>query len=276
LKSSLENELEECLELNHVRKEQIIPKYEGIDTTELANLLIEFDNSGSFAYKIEDLKEGCRMEPIMLKLIDKNHPPIRIPTYRTSIKEKKVGREKGTEMLRSNMISHSNSPWNFPIIFVPMSDDDLRKVTDYRKLNAILITEDYPVTRILDVLDDLGGAVYFSQLDFSKSFLQFWLAEECRELTAFTIEGMGKFHYNRLPLGIKKSPAIHDRMIASILGHLPFVRIYFDDITIFSKEFDEHVDHVRQVLTILREVNLKINPDKCTWAVKEIKILDIS
>jgi hypothetical protein len=117
------------------------------------------------------------------------------------------------------------------------------------------------------------GAIFFTQLDLSKSFWQFLLAKECRELTAFTVPGMGKFEYNRLPFGIKNSPANHNRLIASILDHLPFVKIYFDDITIFSKEFEEHIDHIRQELTIMREVNLKLNSEKCAWAVKKIKIL---
>jgi hypothetical protein len=115
LKSSLESELEAGIELDRERKEHVIPEYKNIDTTILRDLLKEFD--GCFAYKIEDLKEGCKMEPIMLKLI--NHVPIRVPPYRCSIRERDEGRKEATRMLKCNVISHSKSPWNFPLILIP-------------------------------------------------------------------------------------------------------------------------------------------------------------
>jgi hypothetical protein len=189
-----------------------------------------------------------------------------------SFNERDFMRKEVNRRLKAGIKRPSKSPYSFPIIIVPKAGGGLRFVSDYRKSNALKILEHFQVNRILDVLDDMTGAVFFSQIDLTKSFWQIRLAEECKKYTAFTVPGMGPYEYKRLPFGNKNEPAIHNRIIASILGNLPFVKIYFDDITIFSKTFDEHMDHVRQVLEILREVNLKINSDKCVWAAKEIKL----
>ena len=58
-----------------------------------------------------------------------------------------------------------------------------------------------------------------------------------------------------------------------ILGNLDFVEIYLDDITIHSKDFKTHVEHIKYVLNALNEANLKINLEKCKWCAREIKVL---
>ena len=59
----------------------------------------------------------------------------------------------------------------------------------------------------------------------------------------------------------------------NILSDLPFIRVYIDDITIASKDENEHLEHINILLNRLNELNLKINPDKCNWFATEIKLL---
>jgi hypothetical protein len=166
-KGSIERELEADGECDRERKEHVIPEYKNIDT------LKEFDDT--FAYKIEDLKEGCRLEPVTFSLI--NHVSIRVPPYRMSYNERDFMRKEVNRMLKAGIIRPSKSPYSFPIIIVPKAGGGLRFVTDNRKSNALQILEHFPVNRILDILDDMSGAVFFSQIDLSKSFWQIRLAE---------------------------------------------------------------------------------------------------
>ena len=79
--------------------------------------------------------------------------------------------------------------------------------------------------------------------------------------TAFSTQD-GHFEFLRLPFGLKNAPADFSRMMYMTLGDLPFVEIYLDDITIHSKTFKDHLQHIKIVMDRLAEANLKINHEK--------------
>jgi hypothetical protein len=58
-----------------------------------------------------------------------------------------------------------------------------------------------------------------------------------------------------------------------VLGDLPYVQIYIDDITVHSTTFDDHMAHLKEVMLRLKEANLKVNYDKCVWFRKQVAIL---
>ena len=98
------------------------------------------------------------------------------------------------------------------------------------------------------------------------------MSPESIEKTAFSTPD-GHYEFLRLPFGLKNAPAEFSRIMHQVLGNLKFVEIYLDDITIHSKTFDEHLSHIKIVFDKLREANLKINHEKCTWCAKSLKIL---
>jgi hypothetical protein len=83
----------------------------------------------------------------------------------------------------------------------------------------------------------------------------------------------GHYQFKRMPFGLKNAPADFSKLMYQVLGNLPYVEIYLDDITIHSKTFIDHVKHVTNVLGVLRSYNLKINPEKCSWFTETIKLL---
>ena len=78
----------------------------------------------------------------------------------------------------------------------------------------------------------------------------------------------------KLPFGLKNAPAQFSRMMQIILGDFRFVEIYLDDIIIYSSSYESHLEHIKLVFERLKRANLKINPAKCVWFAKEIKILE--
>ena len=58
-----------------------------------------------------------------------------------------------------------------------------------------------------------------------------------------------------------------------VLGDLPFVQIYLDDLIIHSDSVDEHLNQLATVFENLRKSGLKINEKKCQWLQSEIQVL---
>ena len=91
-------------------------------------------------------------------------------------------------------------------------------------------------------------------------YYQVELEESHKERTAFTIDPLGFYEYNRLPFGLTNSPATYQQLMEDILGdyHLRICLIYLDDIIIFSRTYEEHVDRLRKVFQRIHDVGLKL------------------
>ena len=125
----------------------------------LSALLKQYDDV--FAYTPDQLGRSS----VVKHTIDTgDHPPIRLRSYRTSPTSKTEIEKHVKEMLDNNIICPSVSPWAFPVVLAKKSDGTLRFCVDYRKLNQII--DSHPIPRITEALDALGGARYFTTLDF--------------------------------------------------------------------------------------------------------------
>src|SRR5699024_8433790 len=98
------------------------------------------------------------------------------------------------------------------------------------------------------------------------------LADDAKEKTAFSFKGK-QYQFKRVPFGLCTAPQEFQRVMEKILGGLPFVKIYLDDIVIYSLTEEEHEKHVRTVLDRIRKANLRLNKDKCEFGKKEIEFL---
>jgi hypothetical protein len=83
----------------------------------------------------------------------------------------------------------------------------------------------------------------------------------------------GHYEFVRTPFGLRNAPSQFCRVMQILLGQYKFVSVYLDDITIHSKTFSEHIDHIKTVLTVLRRAKLMLNKKKCAWLALSIKLL---
>lgn len=207
-------------------------------------------------------------------IIDKHTQPISHRPYRLSPIEAKYLEQEIDKYCKLGVISPSNSPWAAPVILVKKKNGEYRMVIDYRKLNAVTKKDSYPLPRIDDLLDTLGKASIFSALDMRAGFHQVPLEEESKELTAFTTK-YGVYHYNTLPMGLVNSPATFQRLID--LCFRPLINkclvAYIDDLNIYSRNNDDHLQHLEQVFNCIKIANLKLNPDKCFFFKNHLKFL---
>ncbi|KAL0161439.1 hypothetical protein M9458_045164 [Cirrhinus mrigala] len=200
--------------------------------------------------------------------------PFRLPYRRIPPSQLQDVRRLLMEMETAGVIRPSKSPYASPVVVVTKKDGSLRLCIDYRKLNSCSTRDAFPLPRIEEALEALGQAKYFSTLDLTSGYWQVEVAEQDKHKTAFSTP-MGLFEANRMPFGLQNAPSTFQRLMTSCFGDLNFTHllIYLDDIIIFSKSFNEHLERLQLAFDRLREHGLKLKPSKCQLVRKEVQYL---
>ena len=211
---------------------------------------------------------------IQVQLDTQGAAPIYKRPYRLTLEEQKELEKQLHELLRIGVIRPSMSEWGASVLFVRKKDGSLRLCVDYRAINSVTRTMRYPLPRIEDIFDSLGGATVFSRLDLKSGYHQLRMAPNHIHKTAF-ITKFGHFEYVTAPFGLKNLPSYFQKLMNTILGKVLYksVLIYLDDIIIFSKSIQEHDQHIREVLTILRDNKLYRNAAKSSLYLESITCL---
>jgi hypothetical protein len=177
--------------------------------------------------------------------------------------------------LVNGRIRPSHSPWGAPVLFVPKnSGRGLRMCIDYRPLNNQTIKNRYPLPRIDDLLDQLAGARYFSSIDLLHGYHQVRMREEEVPLTAF-VTPFGSYELTVMPFGLTNAPSIFQSFMDNLFQPYLYkhVLIYLDDLLIYSKTLEEHIQHLRQVFDILRKNNVYLCLEKSHFLRDQIPYL---
>ncbi|WVZ75483.1 hypothetical protein U9M48_023529 [Paspalum notatum var. saurae] len=171
------------------------------------------------------------------------------------------------EQLDKGFIRPSSSPWGCPALFVEKKDRGGKRLcVDYGPLNAITVKNKYPIPHIDIPFDRLAGAKIGLLSDKNR--------EEDIPKTAFST-GYGLYEYLVMSFGLTNAPAFFMYMMNSVfMNELDkFVVVFIDDILIYSKNEKEHEEHLRVVLTRLREHKLYAKFSKCAFWLKEVGFL---
>lgn len=228
-------------------------------------------NSDVFAWN--DLDVGFT-DLVKHNIIVTDDTPISQPYRRVPPSALGEVQEHIKDLLAKDIIRPSTSPYSSPIVIVRKKSGEIRMCVDYRRLNAVTRRDSFPLPRIEESLDAVGGAKYFSSIDLASGYYQLAVAEEDKEKTAFTCP-FGLFEFNRLPFGLCNAPATFQRLMQSVMhDHIFRILIcYLDDLLVFSGSFDDHLSNLEEVFRRLREVGVKLNPSKCEFAKSEVAFL---
>ena len=200
--------------------------------------------------------------------------PVSKPPYRMSASEAKEVEGQLADYLARGFIRPSTSPWASPILLVKKKDGTMRMCVDYRGLNALTIKNKYPLPRVDELFDQLQGKRYFSKVDLRSGFHQVRVSIDDILKTAFRTR-FGHFEFLVMPFGLTNAPATFMTLMDSVLRPYlgKFVVVFLDDILIFSKTEEEHLEHLRLVFNELRTHALYAKQSKCEFFKNEIHYL---
>jgi hypothetical protein len=191
--------------------------------------------------------------------------------FKYSTAEQEEIKRQVTELFSAGLIEKSTSPFGAPVLFVKKKDNTLRMCIDYRGLNKITVQNRYPLPRIDDLLDKLEGSTTFSSLDLLSAYHQIRLPDEDVPKTAFRTP-FGHYQYKVMPFGLTNAPSVFMAAMNDILGDLPFVAVYLDDILVLGNSKGQTQKYLDTLLSTLEEAGFLVNREKST--LKPTQVLD--
>ena len=219
-------------------------------------------------------KLGCAKN--VVHVIDVgDHSPIKQRYYPVSPYIQQQINAEVDKMLELGVIEPSKSPWSSPVVMVKKPNNEYRFCIDFRKVNQVSKRDAYPLPYVSTILDRLHSARVFSSIDIKSAYWQIPLAEESKEVTAFTVPGKGLFHFRRMPFGLHTAPATWQRFVDTTLGAdlEPWAFIYLDDIIVATPDFATHSEVLRKVFERLVDAGLTVNREKCEFLKTELRYL---
>nr|GEY56731.1 putative reverse transcriptase domain-containing protein [Tanacetum cinerariifolium] len=188
-----------------------------------------------------------------IDLIPGATPMARAP-YCLAPSELKELSEQLKELSEKGFIRLSSSPWGAPVFFVKKKDGSFCMCIDYRELNKLTIKNKYPLPRIDDLFDQLQGSSVYSKIDLRSGYHQLHIREEDIPITTFRTR-YGHYEFQVMPFGLTNASAVFmdlmNRMCKPYLEK--FVIVFIDDILIFSKNKEEHGEHLKTILKLLKD-----------------------
>jgi hypothetical protein len=181
------------------------------------------------------------------------------------------------DMLQRGVIAPACSEWAAPVIFVKKKSLDespkYRFCTDFRGLNAVTKISVYPITDIKGNLSLMAGSRYFTLLDIESAHRHVLIHPDDKDKTGF-VTPFGSYRYERLAYGLAGAQSTFQKIMdVNLMGLNDIFVLVYLDILIFSDTMQEHARRVKMVFESIREVNFKLNLEKCTFAAREVAYL---
>ena len=231
------------------------------------------------------------MNLITMDIDTGDSPPSAKKPYILPLKHYDWVQQEIESLERASVITRSGSPWASPVIMVPKKSapDELlrrRMCINFHAVNALqpkVVKADskakgtltlHPLPNIDQLYVQLTGAKVFTTLDLRSGYYHIKLGKDSWAKTAF-VTPFGKYEFNMVPFGLAQAPAYFQALISKVLKDLhKFAVAYLDDIIIFSKDEEEHLEHLRIIFQRLKEADLKLKRSKCDLWKHKSNILD--
>ncbi|GKE39684.1 putative reverse transcriptase domain-containing protein [Tanacetum coccineum] len=188
--------------------------------------------------------------------------------YRLAPSEMKELSEQLKELSDKGFIRPSSSPWGALVLFVKKKDGSFRMCIDYRELNKLTVKNRYPLPRIDDLFDQLQGSSVYSKIDLRLGYHQLRVREEDILKTAFRTR-YGHYEFQVMPFSLTNAHAVlidlMNRVCKPYLDN--FVILFINDILIYSRNKQEHEEHLKLILELLKKEELYAKFSKCEFCI---------
>jgi hypothetical protein len=206
--------------------------------------------------------------------LEEGAKPVITTPYRHPKKYKDEIEKVIKELLDMGHIRPSTSPFASSVVLVKKKDGTMRMCIDFRALNKKTIKNRYSIPRIDELLDELHGAVYLTKIDLRFGYHQIKMREEDISKTTF------RCHYDHydflvIPFGLTNAPSTFQSCMNHVFNKQlrKHLLVFFDDLLIYSKTWEEHLRHVDQILSIMEEQSLYTKESKCEFGMTEVLYL---
>ncbi|GKC63893.1 putative reverse transcriptase domain-containing protein [Tanacetum coccineum] len=214
-----------------------------------------------------------RQDEFRIELVPGAALVIRAP-YHLAPSELKELSDQLKELSENGFICPSLSPWGALVLFVKKKDGSFRMCIDYRELNKLTVKNRYPLPRIDHLFDQLQGSSVYSKIDLRSGYHQLRIREEDILITTFRTR-YGHYEFQVMPFGLTNAPAVFmDLMNRVCKPYLDkFVIVFIDEILIYSKNKEEHGEHLKIILKLLRKERLYTKFSKCDFWLESVQFL---
>ncbi|GJV40530.1 putative reverse transcriptase domain-containing protein [Tanacetum coccineum] len=200
--------------------------------------------------------------------------PIAKATYRLAPSEMKELSEQLKELSDKGFIRPSSSPWGAPVLFVKKKDGSFRMCIDYQELNKLTVKNRCPLLRIDDLFDQLQGSSVYSKIDLRSGYHQLRVREEDIPKINFRTR-YGHSEFQVMLFRLTNAPAVFMDLINRVCKPYldKFVIVFIDDILIYSKNKQEHEEHLKLILELLKKEELYAKFSKCEFWIPKVQFL---
>ena len=199
-------------------------------------------------------------------------PPVQSRARRLDPEKLAVAKAELEKLVELGVCYRGKSEWSSPLLVTTKPNGGWRVCGDYRRLNNLTKDDRYPVRSLMDFTADLAGKSIFSKIDLMKGYHQIPVADGDIRKTA-VITPFGLFIFPRCPFGLKNAGQDFQRLMDAILGDLPRVYVYIDDILVASENPEQHAADLEEVFKTLSANGLVIQRSKCVLGVPSLDFL---
>ncbi|GJT77788.1 putative reverse transcriptase domain-containing protein [Tanacetum coccineum] len=178
------------------------------------------------------------------------------------------------ELADKGFVRPSSLPWGAPVLFVKKKDGSFRMCIDYQELNKLAVKNRYPLPRIDDLFDQLQGSSVYSKIDLRCGYHQLRFREEDIPKTAFRTR-YGHYEFQVTPFGLTNASTVFINLMNQVCKPYldKFVIVFINDILIYSKSEEEHEEHLKLILELLKKEELYAKFSKCEFWLPKVNFL---
>ncbi|WVZ96913.1 hypothetical protein U9M48_042493 [Paspalum notatum var. saurae] len=246
-----------------------------LESQALAKIPVACEYPDVFPEKLPGLPPDRDVE-FRIDLVPGTAPVSKRP-YRMAPDELKELKTQLQEQLDKGFIRPSSSPWGCPALFVEKKDQGGKRLcVDYRPLNAVTVKNKYPLPHIDILFDQLGGATVFSKIDLRSGYHQIKVREEDIPKTAFSTR-YGLYEYLVMSFGLTNAPPFFMYLMNSVfMNELDkFVVVFIDDILVYSKNEQEHEDHLRIEGRVIAYASSQLRKHEVNYLTHDLELLAV-
>ena len=207
--------------------------------------------------------------------VDPKHKPVRQKRRKFGTDRNQVIQEEVQKLLAVKSIREVTYPeWLANVVVVTKKNGKHRVCVDFTDLNKACPKDFFPLPHIDMMVDATSGHQMLSFMDAFSGYNQIRMYPPDQEKTSF-ITDRGTYCYQVMPFGLKNAGATYQRLVNKMFENQigKSMEVYVDDMLVKSQSKEEHISNLQEAFRILKQYNMKLNPEKCSFGVKSGKFL---